>query len=58
MKHPDDAEVRHIYLDAFSYPEDMPDLRVKKPPAGNGNEGSEHNCYFARRERNELSETY
>jgi hypothetical protein len=55
---PDDVDVVRIYIDAFGYPDDMPDLRMKRPPGGNGNEGSERSCYFAMRERGELSQTY
>lgn len=42
----------------MSYPEELPNLRRKKPPTGNSrNEGVEHCCY-ERKLRNELPDIY
>jgi hypothetical protein len=57
-KLPSDPDVEKLFLDAFGFPDDMPDLRTKRPPGDNTKPGSEQTCYFARRERKELPETY
>jgi hypothetical protein len=41
----------------FRYPEDLPDLRTRLPK-GNTKPAGVNDCYFARRERGELEETY
>ncbi len=33
--YPDDAEVKALFLDAFGYPDDLPDLKSLRPPGGN-----------------------
>ena len=57
-KYPTDLEVASLYLQEFGYPDDMPDLRTKRPPLGNNWSGSEESCYFARREKGSLPATY
>ena len=57
-RYPTDTKIESLYLKAFGYPEDMPDLRTKRPPLGNSRPGSEQSCYFARREKGTLSATY
>jgi hypothetical protein len=57
-RHPDDPDVEKLFSAAFGFPEDMPDLRKKRPPGDNTMPGSEKSCYFARRERKELPPTY
>jgi HNH endonuclease len=57
-KYPADALVAAIILEEFGFPDDMPDLRTKRPPGGNARPGSEHSCYFARRESDSLPATY
>ncbi|TWT95762.1 HNH endonuclease [Neorhodopirellula pilleata] len=42
----------------FEYPDDMPDLRGKRPPGGNAIAGSEDDCHYARRERGELAQWF
>jgi hypothetical protein len=56
--YPNDPRIAEMYLEAFGYPEDMPDLRTKKPPSGNSIKDSEESCYYVRKERGELSDTY
>ncbi len=47
---------KHI-LEWFCYPQDLPDLRAKRPPS-NVKPTGVANCHFARRERGELEATY
>jgi HNH endonuclease len=54
-KHP---VIERIFLGAFAFPDDMPDLRDKHPPEGNTKKNNTRSCYYARRERGELSEIY
>lgn len=42
----------------FCYPQDLPDLRTRRPPKGNTKPEGAENCYLARRERGELEEIY
>jgi hypothetical protein len=47
----------NLYLEYMGFPEDLPDLRKRRPPHNTKPEGAE-NCYFALRERGELPPTY
>lgn len=47
-------DLRDEYM---AFPEDLPDLRSKRPPSNLKPQGAE-NCYFALRERGELPKTY
>jgi hypothetical protein len=58
QQYPDDAEIDLLFLEAFGFPDDMPDLRTKVPPKGNMRAGSEKSCYFARKESGDLPPTY
>jgi hypothetical protein len=55
---PDDERVLRLFLQYFGYPEDLPDLRGRRPPDGNRFKGSELLCYRAIRDDKRLSETY
>lgn len=57
-KHPADSVVDQLFLEAFGYPDDLPDLRELRPPGGNRCEKSEDTCYFAHREQGSLPQTY
>lgn len=57
-EYPLDSTVDQLYLDAFRYPEDMPDLRTCRPPGGNARTRSEDTCYYTLREKGELGKTY
>src|SRR5262249_32870813 len=35
IQHPNNPEIHDLFLDAFGYPDDLPDLASKRPPAGN-----------------------
>ena len=47
----------NLYHDYMGFPEDLPDLRQKRPPANTKPQGAE-NCYFVLRERGELPAAY
>lgn len=53
-----DDRVHRLYLLAFGYPDDMPDLRLLRPPGGNRLTASEHTCHFAQREKGSLADVY
>ncbi len=55
---PDDGEVNQLYLEAFGYPDDMPDLRILRPPGGNIRQKSEDACYYVLREEGSIAATY
>jgi HNH endonuclease len=57
-RYPEDAEVRREFLDAFGYPEELPDLSRLKPPGGNTREAGLTGCCHALKQRGELAETY
>ena len=55
---PGEPEVQTLYLEAFGFPDDIPDLRKRKPPRGNRLPGGAQSCYFAQREAGMLQATY
>jgi len=57
-KYPLDAEIHDLYLDAFGYPSDLPDLARRRPPLGNSLDHNVKDCYFERNERKELPDVY
>jgi hypothetical protein len=58
QQYPEDKEVETDFLEAFGYPEDLPDLRTLQPPEGNPLDANKHLCFLARREKGELPHTY
>jgi hypothetical protein len=58
QQNPANQTAKIDFLEAFGYPEDMPDLRSLRPPGGNSCQGSAQDCFRARKERGELSEIY
>lgn len=54
---PEDPEVRALYLDYFSYPDDLPDLSTLRPETNTCQAGLAE-TYFRRRELGQLAETY
>ncbi len=52
--YPSDPEVLRDYYEAFGYPDDLPDLRRKRPPGGNALPENAEYCCFARNERSQL----
>ncbi len=57
-ENPDNLTVHDLFVQVFSYPDDLPDLRKLRPPKGNMKSGSEETCYFALRECGGLGEVY
>ena len=47
-----------LHLDLMGYPDDMPDLAAKRPPAGNSRPNGVEGSFRARQTRGELAETY
>jgi hypothetical protein len=56
-KYPNDAEVRAMYLNAFGFPDDLPDLGVHTRTRNSKPEGIE-NTFFRQRDTKTLPETY
>jgi hypothetical protein len=48
---------RELYREHMAFPDDLPDLRLKKAPLNSRADGVD-NCWFALRERGELPSTY
>ena len=55
--HPDDANVDQLFRLAFGYPEDLPDLRTKRPES-NSRPAGIRECHFVRRLEGRLPEVY
>jgi hypothetical protein len=47
-----------LYLELMGFPSDLPDLAPKRPPGGNSRPEGIKRCFRARRETNDLPETY
>ena len=54
---PENPEVRHLYFDAFGYPQDLPDLKAHSK-AKNSNLGGVLECYYQRRAHGILPSVY
>jgi hypothetical protein len=59
-EHPTDDRVNRLFLQSFAYPlqEDMPDLRLLRPPAGNAQADNVRTCYYTRGKESSLAEIY
>jgi hypothetical protein len=57
-KYPKDKGGEADFLEAFGYPEDLPDLQSLRPPGGNPLDVNRPNCFHARRARGELPSVY
>jgi hypothetical protein len=55
--YPESIEVTTLFQKAFGYPEDLPDLRTKRPKSNSRPDGA-RNCHFVRRLEGKLSEVY
>ncbi len=55
---PDDADVHALFLDAFGYPDDLPDLKSRRPPSGNRAQRPPVLSHHQLRELNQLSGVY
>lgn len=47
-----------LYAELMSFPGDLPNLASKRPPGGNSRPDGIADCFFARRQRGELDQTY
>jgi hypothetical protein len=56
-RYPDDRELRDLYLDAFGFPEDLPDLAAHSR-AGNDKPEAVKHCYHALRREGILPQVY
>ena len=52
---PDEPGAKVDYLETFGFPEDLPDLRALRPPAG---KSSRADCHHSRKERGDLPVVY
>jgi hypothetical protein len=52
--HPDDPEIRRHFIEAFKYPDDLPNLKALRPPRGNSREAGRESCYFELRRTKQL----
>lgn len=50
--------VQELYLDAFGFPDDLPDLLSMRPPAGNSLPDGVNNCFFLQKQKGTLAEVY
>jgi hypothetical protein len=53
-----EAKHRQFYKQWMSFPDDMPNLAVKRPPNGNTRQHGIQESFFMRQRRKELPETY
>ena len=55
---PEHAKVQSLFLQSFCYPEELPNLVVLIPPAGNALEINKYACFHTRREKGLLEKVY
>ena len=58
LDRPDDPDIDDLFLDAFGYPDDLPDLGSKRPPGGNRAIFGPVLSHYELRQLNQLSEIY
>jgi hypothetical protein len=58
QRYPEDRELGADFLAAFAYPEDLPDLRLLRPPEGNQLDANKFQSFHARREKSHLPSIY
>jgi hypothetical protein len=51
---PTNLEIKRHFIEAFKYPDDLPDLKALNPPGGNSREAGTDSCYFELRRTNQL----
>jgi hypothetical protein len=54
---PSNAEIAPLVERKFSFPDDLPDLRKKRPPSNSRRKGI-NRCYYVLRERGRLPDAY
>jgi hypothetical protein len=55
---PGNREIGRLFVEAFGYPADLPDLTRLRPPDGNLRHGSELACHFVLRQQGRLGDVY
>jgi hypothetical protein len=58
LQHPNNPEIHSLFLDAFGYPEDLPDLASRRPPNGNRLKAGAVISHYQLRRLNQLGEVY
>jgi HNH endonuclease len=58
IRHPNNSDVHDLFLDAYGYPDDLPDLASKRPPGGNRPKSGPVLSYYQLRQLNLLSKVY
>jgi HNH endonuclease len=58
LDHPTNAEVHELFLDAFGYPDNIPNLALRRPPSGNRPNSGPTLTHYQLREQNRLSDVY
>jgi hypothetical protein len=58
IDYPDSADIAELFLDAFGFPDDLPDLTSLRPPGGNHPKLGAVVSYHRLRRLNELREVY
>jgi hypothetical protein len=58
LARPSDPEVHDLFLDAFGYPDDLPDLAALRPPDGNRSKSKNAMSHYQLQELNKLGEVY
>jgi hypothetical protein len=53
-QHPSDPEIHRHFIEAFRYPDDLPNLTTLRPPGGNAREAGRKSCYFELQRTNQL----
>jgi nitrate reductase cytochrome c-type subunit len=53
-EYPNDPNIHRHFIEAFKYPDDLPDLKGLRPPGGNSHETGKESCYFELRKANRL----
>jgi hypothetical protein len=56
-RYPHDAEIRALYIGAFGFPDDLPDLSTHSRAANTKPDGVSQ-CYYCQREKRSLPSTY
>jgi hypothetical protein len=58
VSQPDNEVVRELFLSAFGFPEELPDLPAMKPPDGNTLPDGVRTCFFVRKTLGTLPDFY
>lgn len=53
-QHPSDHEIHRHFIEAFKFPDDLPDLQALRPPGGNRRAAGKESCCFELRRTNQL----